>query len=155
MTIEVSLSKMEALMAVNVGLMRHFSSLFAGRADKHGAREAWDLHIEGACGELAVAKVTGAYWDAAIDVFKRPDVGGLQVRTRSRHDYELIVRVNDRDSDRFVLVTGRCPRYVIRGFIVGADAKQQRWLKAHGDREEAYFVPHDALTPLTALRKVG
>lgn len=145
----VNLTKMEALIAMEVGGMRHFSSVFNGRQDQHGASGAWDLHIEGAMGELCVAKVLGIYWDGAIDVFKRADIGSdIQVRTRSRHDYELIVRDNDSTDDRYVLVTGKCPHYIVRGYIFGLDAHVEEWRKEHGGREPAFFVPQSALSPL-------
>lgn len=148
-TTVVTLSKMEALMAMNVGGMRHFSSIFNNREDRHGASGAWDLHIEGAMGELCVAKALGIYWDGAIDVFKKADLGSnIQVRTRRRHEYELIVRDDDKIEDRYVLVTGRCPCYVIRGYIFGLDAREPEWRKSHGGREPAFFVPQDALSPL-------
>jgi hypothetical protein len=150
----VVLTKMEALMAMHVGAMRHFSSIFGGREDRHGANGTWDLHIAGAMGELCVARVLGIYWDGAIDVFKKADLGAdIQVRTRSRHEYELIVRDDDDPSDRFVLVTGSCPHFIVRGYIRGEDAQVAEWRHTHGNREPAFFVPQSALLPITGLQK--
>jgi hypothetical protein len=138
-------------MAMNIGSMRHLTALFARREDRHGAVCTWDLHIEGACGELAAAKGLGVFWDGSINTFKRPDLPGVQVRTRSRHEYELIVRDDDAPGARFLLVTGQCPRYCVRGWILGADARRDAWRQTHGDREPAYFVPHAALHPPATL----
>lgn len=146
---KITLTKMEALMAMNVGAMRQFSSIFGRRGDRHGASGEWDLHIQGAMGELCVCKALGVYWDGAIDVFKRADVGSdIQVRTRSKHHYDLIVRDNDADEDRFVLVTGVCPEFIVWGFIFGADARDPEWRHGHGNREPAFFVPREKLLPL-------
>jgi hypothetical protein len=100
---------------------------------------------------MAFAKAAGIYWDAAFDTFSKPDVGSFQVRTRSRSDYELLVRQCDADDERFVLVTGTMPEFSVRGWILGADAKQERWLRTHGGRPPAYFVPHSELQPIEKI----
>jgi hypothetical protein len=148
----VKLSQREMIIAAQVGAMRHISSLAKGLRDKHGCKldAGWQVHIEGACGEMAFAKGIGLYWDAGVDTFKAPDVGLIQVRTRSKDYYELIVRKDDPD-EIFVLVTGTAPCYTIRGWMNGKDAKQEKWLKGHGGREEAYFVPQSALSGINSL----
>ena len=73
------------------------------------------------------------------------------MRTRSRDDYELLVRNGDADDAIFVLVTGKAPCLTIRGGIMGADAKRLEWFHAHGGRPPAYFVPHRALAPVQTL----
>lgn len=141
------------MIAAHVGCMRHLAALKAGLKDKHGAEGGgWQLHIDGALGELAVAKATKMYWSAGINTFSASDLGeNVQVRTRSRHDYELIVRDNDSESDTFVLVTGIAPSYKVRGWINGSAAKRNEWLCAHGGREAAYFVPIDSLRDMSEL----
>ena len=133
-------------MATEVGVRRQIASLRKGSPDKHGYEgEGWNIHIEGACGEMAFAKAMNIYWDGSVNTYHHPDVGGWQVRTRSRDGYELLVRENDADDTPFVHVTGRCPVYVIHGWILGREAKQSRWLKTYGDRPPAYFVPVSSL----------
>lgn len=139
-------------MAAGVGLERQLRALTDKRPDRHGfvpkEEAGWCLHIEGACGEAAVAKALNRFWDGSVDSFKSGgDVGGIQVRTRSRHDYELIVRADDRDTDVFVLVTGRAPTFRVVGYILGRDAKRPEFLQRHGNRPGAYFVPYSVLTP--------
>lgn len=143
-------------MASHVGWMRQLAAVRAGRPDRHGYEgDGWSEHIEGACGEIAVAKALGLYWNGSVDTFKLgDDVPGLQVRTRSRDTYELIVRPNDPDDATWVLVTGRTPMFWIRGWIFGRDAKRQEWMQNHGGRPSAYFVPHVALRPLHELREL-
>jgi hypothetical protein len=104
---------------------------------------------------MAVAKLLGIFWDGSVNTWKAHDLPGLQVRTRSRHDYELLVRPGDDHQATWVLVTGRCPEYRVRGWIVGIDAKQKQWLHGYGGRPPAYFVPHAALRPVEELHGVG
>lgn len=152
MAIQVTLNWYEAAMASDIGRMRHLSSIKSGLSDAHGfSGDGWSEHIEGACGELSLAKHLGVYWDGSVNTFKKPDLPGIQVRTRSRDDYDLIVRKGDRDDEIFVLVTGRCPTYTIRGWILGGDAKLEKYKVAHGGRPEAFFVPQDALECLSNL----
>jgi len=154
MAVSITLTPTEARAAILTGAERQIDALTRGLADKHGAggEDSWTLHIEGAAGEMAAAKALDRYWQMPVGTFKAGgDVGTLQVRTRSRHDYELIVREDDRDDDRFILVTGTLPRFQIHGWIFGRDAKRPQWLREHGGRAPAFFVPHAELRPLIEL----
>ncbi len=152
----VTLNREQLQSAVNVGAARHMAALRRGLEDRHGALAGgWSLHIEGACGEYAAAIALHLPWTPNINTFKGPagDIGrGVEVRTRSRHDYDLIVRKDDFNRP-FVLVTGIAPRFRVRGWIMGDDAKRPEWLREHGGREAAYFVPFGALRPLIELEE--
>jgi len=150
---EVSLSKREIVMGAECGIMRNLTSLHRpdsyGFSDEHG----WNAHIEGACGEIAVAKLLGRYWSPSVNTFSAPDIGlNIQVRTRSRHDYELIVREKDEPEHAYVLVTGKAPAFIVRGYCLGSDARQKEWLQEHGGRPPAWFVPQASLWPWRDLR---
>lgn len=147
----VTLTRYELDMAANVGVRRHVSAVTSGRKPTHGIdpSDGWRAHIEGACGELAVAKYLGKYWDGSVDTFRSmPDLGDIEIRTRSKDYYELIIREDDEPSKVYVLVTGIAPHYQVRGWIRGADARRDEWLQTHGGRPPAWFVPHEALTPI-------
>ena len=108
----VTLNWNECLLAHQIGGMRQIAAMKAGREDRYGFEGAgWNLHIEGAGGELAVCKHKFWYWKASINTFKgEADIGDwIEVRTRSRHDYELIVRPDDNLDRLYVLVTGVMP----------------------------------------------
>ena len=154
MTTEIRLSNAEMLQAAIVGTLRNIAAIKKALPDKHGAPEiGWNLHIEGAAGELAVARALGRHWGGSINSFKSgDDVNGLQVRTRSNHDYELILRDDDADALRFVLVTGHAPNFTIRGWIMARAGKNPEWLQTHGGRPPAFFVPHRALHEIAELR---
>jgi hypothetical protein len=142
----------EMTTAAWVGAIRALESKTRGLKDSHGfSEDCWDLQIEGAGGELAVAKALNVYWDGSVNTLRAPDLSGIQVRTRSQRDYDLIVWPDDSPDDLYVLVTGQMPEYRIHGWIRGSDAMQDRWLKEHGDRPPAYFVPQDALQPIETL----
>ena len=153
MCIEITLTWNEAAMASHVGWMRQLAAVKRGLADSHGFDGGgWTEHIEGACGELAVAKALGVYWDGSVNTFKADDLPGIQIRTRGRHDFDLIVRPCDDDHAAWVHVTGKCPTYKVHGWISGANAKQDKWLRNHGGRPEAYFVPASELCELAGLQ---
>jgi hypothetical protein len=153
--IEVRLTFSEVASAMQVGGMRHLSCLFKGWKDKHGAdsMNGWQLHVEGACGEVAAAKALNMYWPATVNTFDCADLGErIQIKTRSNPDFDLIVRQRDSDHHYFVLVTGVCPVYNVCGFLLGAEAKQEKWIKDYGNRKApAYFVPQKALKPISDL----
>lgn len=154
MVVEVSLSPVEMQHAAMVGVLRQIESMRLGLRDQFGAdpNNGWSIHIEGAAGEMAAAKSLGRYWAMPVNTFKDGgDVGALQIRTRARHQNELIVRPGDRDIDTFVLVTGRSPRFRVHGYITGSQAKRDCWLHGYGGRPPAYFVPQSALHPLDLL----
>jgi hypothetical protein len=161
--IVVELDWWEVEMAAIVGVRRRVEAEFReGRRDLYAAPNEvepssnWRTHIEGAIGELAFAKALGRYWNGSINTYRRGgDVGAVQVRTRSRHSYELNVRTHDRDEDYFVLLTGQAPRLCLRGWIRGADAKRSEWLKDHGGHGAAYFVPQAALHPFGDQRRTA
>lgn len=149
--IVVTLDDFELLQAAQVGIRRHIEAVTSGRPDRHGfdGSTGWQIHCEGACGELALAKAMNKHWSGSVNTFSSGgDVGRVQVRTRSKHDYELLVRDKDSDDDKFVLVTGTAPTYHIHGWIAGVDAKRVEWRQTHGNRPGAYFVPQSELTPI-------
>lgn len=157
MDCEVVLAPAELAMGAILGVSRQIGAIRAGKPDQHGLDPAngWSAHIEGALGEMAVARALGVYFLPTIGTYKAGgDIGALQVRTRSRHNYDLIVRPGDRDGDVFILVTGVAPRYLVRGWCIGAEAKKERYRQVYGGRPPAFFVPAGDLLPLDDLREV-
>ena len=97
----------------------------------------------------------GKYWGGSINTFKAGgdiDSTGWEVRTRSDHDYDLIVRDDDPDGRVFILVTGLSPRFRVWGWIKSEEAKKEnKWRKDYGGHGAAYFVPKDALSNMGDL----
>lgn len=152
-SITVTLTTQEMMLAAYAGVRRCVVSLSKGSEDAFGCDDAdgWGLHVEGAGGEMAAAKALNMYWNGAFNTYSRGDVGALQVRTRTKHDWDLIIRRKDSDDDRFVLVTGTMPTFRVHGWILGKTAKDERWLRTHGNRSPAFFVPQSELLSLDTL----
>lgn len=110
-----------------------------------------DIDAVGA--ELAVAKHTGRYWPAHIYRFVEPDIPpDIEVRHGTRPDSHLIVRANDYDDRRFVLVTGTMPDFELVGWMGGSDAKRPEWRKdPNGDGKPCYMVPQSSLNNVSLL----
>lgn len=149
----VTLTAPEIMQAGLVGLMRQCQNIKMGREHAHGFDGAneWQVHIEGACGELAVAKHLGKFWCGNIGDLKADDVGPLQVRTAAQDHYRLILHESDPDDKNFVLVTGRCPAYRLRGWIRCVDGKLSKYWEDPATGRPAFFVPTRSLSPMNEL----
>jgi hypothetical protein len=102
-------------------------------------------NILGAWGEIACSHWYGKPVNLVLKHRSDADLGTkCQVRCRPRHDWDLHVHDIDKDDEWFVLVTGWPPRFAIRGYIQGAEAKRIGWW---GDRGTgfAFWVPQDKL----------
>jgi hypothetical protein len=150
---EVKLTWYELMMASSVGCRRNVEALSKNRKGTFdGGLSTWDAHILGASGEMAFAKATGLYWDASVNTFKTGgDVVGVEVRTRSQRDWELIVRDDDPDGRIYFLVTGGPEKFRLVGWIKSEDARRPEWRNNHGGYSPAFFVPQSALKPLDQL----
>lgn len=152
---DVTLSWPELRLAGHIGIDRFVRA----RARKWRAlygqgQDEWWAHVLGAWGEIVVAKAANIYWpgDLGCPDNGRPDVGGYHVRARTRSDYDLIIRDDDDDDGRFVLVVpGALPRFRIIGECLGREGKLPEYRRDYGGRPPAYFVPQDALRPLDGL----
>jgi hypothetical protein len=150
----ILLTPLEVRIATHVGRSRQSRAEKAGFTDRHGIapEDAEWSHILGAAGEMAVAKALDVYWLPTMESFKAAgDLGEYEIRTRSRDNYDLIIRPDD-PSRVFILVTGSMPRFWVRGWIDAEDAKAMPdcW-KAYGGRPAAWFVPADRLWPIQFL----
>lgn len=147
MAIKIKLNKSEMFQAALVGVMRQIDNLFVGRKDAYGAgkKNGWDMHIQGASGEMAFAKYRDKYWTGNLGDLKADDVGKTQVRTTASSYKKLILHNRDPDDRAFVLVAGIAPSFEILGWIWGKDGKKREyWADPVGGRP-AYFVPKEVL----------
>ena len=152
---KITLTEEELYICAIAGARRQIESVMDGREDQHGfdGYEGWTVHIEGVCGEFAVSKYLNVHFGFHCNTFTSgTDVGPYEVRTRSEHRYDLLVRNRDDDDKIYIHVTGRAPHYVIRGWLRGHDAKKKKFAKDYGGRPTAYFVPEEHLNPVGELR---
>lgn len=152
--ITIKLDRPSMVKAARIGCARQIDNILRGRKPAYGAGSDNDYqkHVEGAMGECAVAVALGLPWDGALGDLDAADVGNLQVRTRSKHWYDLIVHRDDPDDDKFILVTGKNGTYFLQGWLYGWECKQEWFLKdPTGNRPPAYFVPKSNLRPIETL----
>lgn len=123
------------------------------RGPRYG-QKALDVHLLGAAGEMAVASYLGMkqflYQETEA---KRgsDDLPGIDVKTRSRHDYQLIVQKNEDPSKKFVLVTIQNQKTLIWGWCYGKEAMQEQYWADPARGRPAYFVCTDALHSIDTL----
>jgi len=161
----IRLEWFEIAMAAEIGNRRQIEAMRANKKpaysflDGSQTQDEWELHIQGAMGECAVAKYYRLYWNGSVNTFKLADIDGkIQVRTRRKDYYDLLVRPADSDNDIFILVTGVVGSYsqslTIRGWCWGHEAKRKQWSKTHGNRPAAYFVPQNQLHDMGKLKEL-
>lgn len=150
--IVVTLTWSEVAMAAFVGTQRQLENLMKKRVDRYGAdrRIGWQLHIDGAIGELAVAKHFGWFWSGSVGLLNRADVGAqTEVRTTRYDNGHLLVHKDDKDENVFYLAIIDEPLVTIVGYLTGRAAKREEWWKDHaGNDRPAYWVPQEAIVKL-------
>lgn len=148
--IEVTFTHYELRMAAMIGVERQLEAIRFLRVHKYEfAGSGWDIHIEGALAELAVAKARNSYWTAlARDPGELPgDVGHVQVRSTKYRNGSLIVHPEDPDDAPFVLVVRYDEHtFHVIGWLYGKEAKQDEfWTDKNGNGRFAFFVPQGRL----------
>lgn len=116
------------------------------------------FHKLGAAGELAVAD----YLHLREFLYQETEAKrgscdlppNIEVKTRSRHDYDLICQLDEKPGKILVLVTIQNKITLLHGWIRSEDAMKEQWRKDPAGGRPAYFVPQSALTPLVTLRHV-
>jgi len=143
---EIRLTLSEMQIAAHVGIQRQLQNLKNNARPAYGAGSSndWQLHVEGALGEMALAKHLGIYWDGKGQM-RAPDVGNVDVRTSVRDSARLIIHESDPDDRFFFLLIGGNGRYRCVGGMYGRDGKRNEfWTDPAGGRP-AYFVPQNKL----------
>lgn len=143
----VVLNQNEIYIASIIGVRRNITSINSPECNKVKNKDfGWHIDIEAACAELAVAKYLNLYWDFSVNTFKKPDVGNYQVRHTQKKDGRLIIREKDGDDERYYLVTGTSPAYSIVGWIVGREAKADKYKFAgYNNMPDCWMVPQEGL----------
>lgn len=144
--ITVNLTSTELFEGADAGVQRQVENLTLGRKPAHGAgdRNDWQIHIEGACKERALAKHLGLPFKGK-GVIGEPDVGDIHdVRSTEYDNGHLIIYDSDPDERMFWLVTGRNGQYKIHGWILCKDAKQEKFWNPTA-RDPSFWVPQHAL----------
>lgn len=116
--------------------------------------KALEIHLLGAAGEVAVA----SYLGLKRHLFKEKeakrgsdDLPGIDVKTRSKASYDLIVQKNENPEKKFVLVTIENQQTLIHGWCYGREALQDCFWADPARGRPAYFVPKEALHSIDTL----
>lgn len=156
--VPITLTPSEFRLAAQVGIQRQATNVMNGLQHKHGlskgSSNGWSIHVEGAAGELAVARYMDMFWSGSFGEFGAGDVGEIEVRTTPRLDGSLILHITSPDLRPFVLVTGSAPYLQLRGWIYGEHGKLQKFWRDPGTGRPAFFVPQSALSPMTTCPRL-
>lgn len=150
---EIQLSNHNLQTAGLVGVGRHIKGIKKeGQYGCNNVAVGWQVNCDGACGEMALAKYLGVFWDGNMGNFQAADVGALQVRTNPNAWGDLMLHPKDKDEDIFVLIlSDKMPSYTLRGWIYGHEGKLQKWWRDGAKGRPAFFVPQSELHDMSTL----
>jgi hypothetical protein len=156
--IEFVFSDEERTLAMEEGLRRQGVNEAKGLRGRNGGAwqgsKALDIHLLGAAGEMAVA----AHLGMKSFLYKETqakrgsdDLPGMDIKTRSKHKYDLIVQKNEDPDKKFVLVTIEDKITLIHGWCYGRDAMKEEYWADPARGRPAYFVPKGVLRCMNTL----
>lgn len=151
MSVAIDLTASEILMGAHAGCMRQLEAIREGlkstnNKDEERDDDNWQIHIEGALAEQAVAKYLNVYWDGKGTRGGADLCGYIDVKHSPNPTHRLIVKQNGHKDWLYWFVTGGYGMYQIHGWCWGVDAKRDDyWEDPTGGGRWAYFVPRHAL----------
>ena len=80
--------------------------------------------------------------------------GDIEVKTRSRHKYDLIVQKDERPDKRIVLVTIESNKVILQGWCVAGDVMDEKYWADPAGWRPAYFVPKEGLRDIYELMEL-
>jgi hypothetical protein len=145
--ITVTLTPWEIMTGAIAGVMRQTENIKDKRQNAGGydGTKDWQIHIEGAIGEYAVAKEFGYFWPGK-GKFRDPDFGDMDSRCAGDHDSPL--RIEKKDPDHRIVwhITGRNGSYRIHGWTYARNGKKpENWYDLKGLNRPAYWFPTESV----------
>lgn len=121
--------------------------------------KALKMHLLGCLGEVAVAELLGLQehlFQAETAVRGTADLpGNIEVKTRSKHNYDLLVQLDDDPNKVFVLVTHEGGDTTqVWGWIHGRDAARKEWIREFVRGRPCYAVPQKALNSIESIKNL-
>ena len=116
--------------------------------------KALDIHLLGAAGEMAVASYLGMKHELYKEVEAKrgsDDLPGIDIKTRSKHSYDLIVQKQENPDKKFVLVTIENQQTLLHGWCYGRQAMDVRYWADPARGRPAFFMPKENLHPMETL----
>jgi hypothetical protein len=152
-------SEEERRLAMEEGMRRQQVNETRGLRGRNGGAwqgsKALDIHLLGAAGEVAVA----SYLGLKGHLFKEKEArrgsddlpGGIDVKTRSKSRYDLIVQKQENPDKKFVLVSIENQQTLLHGWCYGEEAMKEEFWADPARGRPAYFVPQKALRSMDTL----
>ena len=144
--------------AMEEGMRRQSVNEAKGLRGRNGGAsfgsKALEIHLLGAAGEMAVASHLGmkSFLYQATEAERGScDLPGIDVKTRSKHQYDLIVQKNEPAEKKYVLVTIQDKTTLVHGWIYGGEAMQEKFWADPARGRPAFFVPKENLHSMDTL----
>jgi hypothetical protein len=157
--IEFVFTEEERQQAMDEGLRRQRVNEARGLRGRNGGAwkgsKALDIHLLGAAGEMAVASYLGMKEHLFKEIEARrgsDDLPGMDIKTRSKASYDLIVQKQEDPEKIFVLVTIENQQTLIHGWCYGKEAMQEQYWADPTRGRPAYFVGKEHLRPMETLK---
>lgn len=131
---------------------RMLVSRMYGRNQSRSVERSWFEHYKnelvGVIAECAYCKWRNIYQSKDLDVFhtKTDTTDGVEIRSITSMDHCLIVRNDDPDERKYILVyVNRNAECQMIGWIRGIEAKKKQWERNPGGKRPSWFVPMQEL----------
>ena len=145
-------SEEERTLAMEEGMRRQGVNEARGLRGRNGGAwkgsKALDIHLLGAAGEVAVASYLGLKEHLFKETEARrgsDDLPGIDVKTRSKASYDLIVQKREDPKKVFVMVTIENQQTLLHGWCYGHEAMQEQYWADPARGRPAYFFPKEKL----------
>ena len=155
------LSPEEKALAIAEGNRRQQTNVAQGKLGRNNGPAEGDraltFHLLGAGGEMAVA----CYLGLKQHVFQEMEANrgsadlpfNIDVKTRSRHYYDLICLLDESEDKTLVLVTIQNQEIRLHGWLPAYQAKRKQWEQEYVAGRKCYFVPKKNLRPMDELKQ--
>jgi hypothetical protein len=157
--VEIVFTAEERRLAMEEGVRRQSVNEAKGLRGRNNGptfgAKALEVHLLGAAGEMAVASYMGLKGHLyAEKEAKRGscDLPGIDVKTRSKASYDLIVQKREDPRKKFVLVTIENQKTLLHGWCYGEEAMQERFWADPARGRPAYFVGKEHLRSMESLK---
>lgn len=148
----------ERALAMQEGMRRQGVNEAKGLRGRNGGAwrggKALDIHLLGAAGEMAVGSMLcmkHLLYKETEAKRGSDDLPGIDVKTRSKHSYDLIVQKNEDPSKKFVLVTIEKGVTLVHGWCWGGEAMDEKFWADPARGRPAYFVGKEHLRPMDTI----
>lgn len=148
----------EKNLAMEEGMRRQGVNEEKGLRGRNGGAwkgsKALDIHLLGAAGEMAVASHLGMkdfLYKETQAKKGSDDLPGIDIKTRSKHSYDLIVQKREDPRKKFVLVTIENQKTLIHGWCYGHEAMKEEFWADPARGRPAYFVTKEHLHSMESL----